>query len=188
MTSEDLFAELVQLGQAQKRPPIERWHPENAGCIDIRIDAQGQWFHEGTPFKRQAIVRAFSGLLRFEENDYWLVTPAEKLRIQVDDAPFLAVDFEIQTRSGQQLVLFRTNVNDAVLLDADHAIWLDGEAHSIPYIHVRDGLNAKVTRAAFYRLVEVCIESDCITEDPLTQKKRLFAESAGRRFDLGGID
>lgn len=124
MTSEDLFASLLQLGQSQKRPLIERWHPESAGSIDIRIDTEGRWFHEGGQIKRQAIVRAFSGLLRFEDDCYWLVTPVEKLRIKVDDAPFIAVDFETQKINGQHQVLFRTNVNDAVLLGADHAIWL----------------------------------------------------------------
>ncbi len=183
-----LFQELQALQTRQRLPPVQRWHPKLEGEIDIRIDRQGTWRHEGVPIGRQPLVRLFASILRRDGNDYYLVTPEEKLKIQVEDAPLLAVDCEVAAahqpqraqaqpgEAGTQEILLRTFTDDVARLDADHAIWLqDGPNGPRPYAHIRNGLNALITRPLYYRLVDLGEEAD----------GRLWLSSAGERFDLG---
>lgn len=149
------FNQLLQLLETQKHPPVESWNPTSVGDIDIRIRDDGVWFHEGREIKRVGLARIFSSILRKEGSEFFLVTPAEKLRIRVDDAPFLAVDFEVEGEGNGQKILFRTNVDDVVLLGTDHPLKVhlaNGEQR--PYIEVRNGLQALISRSAFYRLVD----------------------------------
>lgn len=153
----ELFDRLVTLQAEKSLPPVALWHPDREGTIDIRIAADGSWYHEGDPILRQSLVKLFSTILRREGDHHYLVTPAEKLRITVEDAPFLAVDFEIQGTGRAQQLLFITNVEDYVLVDADHPIRIGGdEAKPKPYLTVRDGLEALISRAAYYRLADYC--------------------------------
>ena len=181
-----LFRELQALGAQRRLPPVERWHPMQEGAIDIRIDRDGAWRHEGAPITRPALVRLFASILRKEGDAYYLVTPTEKLRIQVDDVPLLAVDCEAaKTGPAQgggrgarpaQEILLRTFTDDVVRLDADHAVWIEhGPKGPRPYAHIRSGLNALVTRSLYYRLVELGEEAE----------GRLWLASGGARFDLG---
>ena len=128
------------------------WHPTHCGDIDIRIGRDGSWFHEGAPIARPALVRLFSTVLRRDPDGFHLVTPAEKLRIRVEDAPFTAVRVD---RVGEAL-RFLTNVGDTVDAGPEHALdigHVDGEP--APYLHVRSGLNARLTRPVFYELVNM---------------------------------
>jgi hypothetical protein len=131
-------------------PPVHLWHPDHCGRIDIRIAANGQWFHEGSPIGREPLVRLFASVLRLDPDGYVLVTPAEKLSIVVEDAPFVAVAVEITPRT----LRFTTNVGDVVEAGADHAIRIaagpDGAPR--PYLHVRRGLEALIARPVFYEL------------------------------------
>ena len=179
-----LFRELQALGAQRRLPPVERWHPKQEGAIDIRIDRDGAWRHEGAPITRPALVRLFASILRKEGDAYYLVTPTEKLRIQVDDVPLLAVDCEaarVGPAPGQggratQEILLCTFTDDVVLLDADHAFWIEhGPKGPRPYAHIRSGLNALVIRSLYYRLVELGEEAE----------GRLWLASGGARFDLG---
>ncbi len=167
-----LFENLLQLKHGQQRPPVHLWQPERVGEIDIEIDSNGVWYHEGRPFKRQALVNVFATILRKEDSRYYLVTPAEKLRISVADVPFMAVDMEVRHSGAQTDLLFTTNVEDYVLADAEHPLSMHGGR---PYLLVRAGLQAKLTRSVYYRLVETGCEEDGV----------LAVYSQGARFELG---
>ena len=153
---DQLFDTLEQAQAARSLPPVHAWNPEHEGAIDIVVQRDGTWLHEGTPFERQALVRLFSTVMRREGEAYYLVTPAEKLAITVEDAPFVALDFESRGQGDDLELIFTTNSGDHVVADAEHQIWVE---HERPYLHVRDGLNALIARAAFYRLVELAEEN-----------------------------
>ncbi len=125
--------------------------------IDIRIARDGTWHHEGRPIRRMALVKLFAGILRYEDDgEYYLRTPLEKRRIRVDDAPFVAVESTIEGEGEACMVHFRTNVEDHVTADADHPvrIAIDPETRlPLPYVHVRDGLEALIARPVYYDLV-----------------------------------
>lgn len=148
-------AQSVQKGQAPGRglPPVHLWNPPNCGEIDIVIKADGRWVHEGATISREALVRLFSTVLRKDDDGIYLVTPVEKLKITVEDAPFVAVRVD---QDGENLT-FLTNVGDEVVAGPDNAIRVevgeDGEPR--PYLHVRRGLEALISRPVFYELVEL---------------------------------
>ncbi len=167
--------------EAPRRPPspVHLWNPPNCGSIDIRIARDGAWFHEGSPIGRQPLVRLFAGVLRKDPDGFHLVTPVEKLRIVVEDAPFLAVALA-RTAEGLR---FRTNVGDEVTADADHPIRvaIDPETgEPAPYVRVRGGLEARLTRPVFYQLVDMAE----LREGP-DGAAELWVESAGCAFPLG---
>ena len=140
-------------------PPVHLWHPAHCGEIDIRIRKDGVWFHEGTPIGREALVRLFSTVLRLDPDGYHLVTPVEKMRIQVEDAPFIAVRVD---QEGDVL-RFLTNVGDTVEAGPDNAIRVEMDPATgapRPYLHVRRGLEALIARPVFYELVELAVERD----------------------------
>ena len=140
-------------------PPVHLWNPPHCGEIDIVIKRDGLWFHEGTPIGREALVRLFSTVLRKDDDGIYLVTPVEKLKITVEDAPFIAVRVD---RDGEAL-RFTTNVGDEVEAGPDNPIRVEmceatGEPR--PYLHVRRGLEALIARPVFYELVEMAQEHD----------------------------
>jgi hypothetical protein len=139
--------------KAKGLPPVHLWNPPFCGDLDMRIAADGTWFYNGTPIGRPALVRLFSTILKKEDGKHFLVTPVEKVGITVDDAPFVAV--EMQRDAGT--LRFRTNVDDWVECNADHALRFEPGAEEglVPYLHVRADLWAKVTRAIYYELVEL---------------------------------
>ena len=134
-------------------PPVETWDPPYCGEMDMRIARDGTWFHDGTPIGRATLVRLFSTILKREGDRYFLVTPVEKLGIEVEDAPFVAIDFE---RVDDGLV-FQTNVGDRVRAGAAHPIRVERDASGepSPYILVRRNLEALIDRKSFYRLVDI---------------------------------
>ncbi|WP_371155534.1 DUF1285 domain-containing protein [Jannaschia sp. 2305UL9-9] len=139
-------------------PPVHLWNPPYCGEIDIVIKRDGTWFHEGTPIGRPGLVRLFASILKREGDRTYLVTPVEKVGITVEDAPFVAVDFE----ATDDAITFETNVGDTVTAGPDHPIRValseDGEPS--PYVMVRAGLEALIDRKSFYRLVEIGEEHD----------------------------
>ena len=140
-------------------PPVHLWRPAHCGEIDIRIRRDGVWLHEGRPIARERLVRLFSSVLRLDPDGFHLVTPAEKLRIVVDDAPFIAVRVD---RVGEAL-RFVTNVGDEVEAGADHALRVAVDAATgepAPYLHVRRGLEARLARPVFYELAEMAQARD----------------------------
>ena len=137
-------------------PPVEQWNPPFCGDIDIRIARDGTWFYCGTPIARPALVRLFSTILRKDAQDYVLVTPVEKLRIKVEDAPFLAVAMTAVRPPPEQVLRFLTNVGDWVEASSAHPVRFEKAAPGglKPYIHVRGDLWALVTRALYLDLAE----------------------------------
>jgi hypothetical protein len=153
--------------------PVETWHPKHCGAMDLVIRADGSWWHEGSRIGRPRLIRLLSRVLRRDDDGYVLVTPAEKLSIEVEDVPFLAVDVN-HTAEGFS---FRTNVGDEVFIDAAHPVRMaevQGLPSRAPYVLVRGRLEARVDRAAYYRLVEMLpVEGDA-----------LVLKSGGARFEL----
>jgi hypothetical protein len=153
---------IARAGKTAPQRAVEGWNPVNCGEIDIRIDAAGDWYHLGGRIGREALVRLFASILRREpDGRFVLVTPVEKLVIKVDDAPFTAVEMAGEGAGPNQVLDFRTNVGDIVRLDKDHPLRFDVDAdhHGLkPYIRVRGGLEAQVTRALMYDLVELAEE------------------------------
>ena len=144
------------LGKSRGAPPVHLWNPPFCGDLDMRIAADGTWHYLGTPIGRPAMVRLFASVLKREGDRYFLVTPVEKVGIKVDDAPFLAVAMEREGAGKDRTLLFRTNVDDVVRCDADHALRFEPEKGTggvKPYLHVRRDLWALVTRALFFDLV-----------------------------------
>ena len=121
-SDKDLFKLLGKFEQQQKMPPVESWQPEVEGEIDINIDSQGRWFHEGGHFDRQDLARMFASILRREGDDYFLVTPVEKLKIRVEDVPFSIVLMKCDTVSGQQQLTFMTSLGDEVIANESNGI------------------------------------------------------------------
>lgn len=145
---------IAKAAQTRGPPPVHLWNPAHCGEIDIVIRRDGLWMHEGTSIGREALVRLFSTVLRLDPDGFHLVTPVEKLRITVEDAPFLAVRVD---REGEAL-RFTTNVGDVVEAGPDHALRVETDAETgepAPYLHVRRGLEARLTRPVFYEIVEM---------------------------------
>lgn len=139
--------------KARGLPPVHLWNPSNVGEIDIVIRKDGTWVHEGGVIGREALVRLFSTILRKDPDGTFLVTPHEKLRVTVEDAPFVAVRVD---REGEAL-RFSTNVGDEVVAGPQHPIRvaIDAAGEPRPYVLVRGGLEALISRAVFYELVEL---------------------------------
>lgn len=143
--------------------PVHLWNPPFCGDLDIRIARDGTWFYLGTPIGRAGLVKLFSSILKREGDAYFLVTPVEKVGITVDDAPFVAVDFEVAGEGSAQSITFTTQVEDTVTADPDHPIRVlrDPETgEPSPYVEVRAGLEALIDRKSFYRLVDIGAHKD----------------------------
>lgn len=139
-------------------PPVHLWNPPHCGDLDMRIARDGTWFYLGTPIGRPELVRLFSTILRKDGDDYVLVTPVEKVGITVDDAPFVAVDFEVSETGKDQTLTFETNVGDTLTASAEAPIRVVRDPETgepSPYVLVRANLEALIDRKSFYRLVEI---------------------------------
>jgi hypothetical protein len=159
-------------------PPVHLWNPPFCGDLDMRIASDGTWFYMKTPIGRPALVKLFASVLKREDDKYFLVTPVEKCGITVDDSPFMAVEMKIEEGAAGRMLHFRTNVDDWVACGADHALRFEPEPNTgglRPYLHVRRGLWAKVTRALFYDLVELGEEREVAGEE-------MFGVSSGNQF------
>ncbi|HWF00207.1 MAG TPA: DUF1285 domain-containing protein [Caulobacteraceae bacterium] len=174
---------IAAVKEARGIPPVHLWNPAHCGQIDIVIKANGLWFHEGTPIGREGLVRLFSSVLRKDPDGFHLVTPVEKLRIEVEDAPFVAIRVDETTDAALGPVLrFTTNVGDVVEAGPENPIRVetnpdDGEPR--PYVHVRRGLEALIARPVFYELAEMASEHD------LAQGRVMAVQSRGAWFAVG---
>jgi hypothetical protein len=150
------FAQAAQREGGRGLPPVHLWNPPFCGDLDMRIATDGTWFYLKTPIGRPAMVKLFASVLKREGDRYFLVTPVEKCGIQVDDAPFLAVEMRVEDGAAGRFLHFRTNVDDWVRCGHGHTLRFEPEPDTgglKPYLHVRSDLWAKVTRALFYDLV-----------------------------------
>lgn len=167
--SPDTLAEAAKAARTAKGlPPVHKWNPPFCGDLDMRIARDGTWFYEGTPIGRPALVRLFSTILKREGEKYFLVTPVEKVGITVDDAPFVAVDFQVSGDGRDQELRFTTNVGDTTCAGPDNPLCVIRDAQTgepAPYVHVRAGLEALIDRKSFYRLVELGAHERCGGQD-----------------------
>lgn len=139
-------------------PPVHLWDPEFCGDLDMRIARDGTWFYLGTPIGRHELVKLFSSIIRKDGDDYFLVTPVEKVGITVDDAPFVAIDFEATGKGRDQVLTFTTNVGDETVAGPDAPIRVErapDTGEPSPYVLVRANLEALIDRKSYYRLVDL---------------------------------
>lgn len=157
--------------------------PEDPDRFQMRIARDGTWYHEGSPIRRMGLVKLFSTVLqRDDDGDFWLVTPVERGRIEVEDAPFTAVELIVEGRGREQELNFRTNLDEIVRVDADHPIRIASDpvtGEPSPYVVVRKNLEALITRPIFYDLIDLA--DDQWDGD----ETKLGIWSAGTLFDLG---
>ena len=176
----------ARLDHQKPLPPVDRWQPPLSGDIDLRIARDGTWYHEGVAFQREALVRLFASILRQDEDGaHYLVTPVEKWRIQVDDAPFVAVRLDTDGTGSDQSLRFTTNLGDTVIASTEHPLWVEyrvAGGEPAPYIHIRGRLRALLSRAVFIELAE-------LGKERATPAGRDYGVwSQGQFFCLGQLD
>ena len=174
-----LAALQAEAAAGRRLPPVEKWNPPHCGAIPMRIARDGTWHYMGTPIGRPRMVRLFSTILRRDPGEFVLVTPVERVAIEVEDAPFVAVTLDVTDPGGAgQALSFTTNVGDEVTADASHPIHVIENAvtgEPSPYVLVRGGLEARISRAVFYELADLAVERD----------GQLGVVSGGAFFPLG---
>ncbi len=181
-----LDPQLLEKQITQERlPPVDQWNPEFCGDMDIIIKRDGTWLYMGTPISRQKMVHLFSTILRQEEDEYFLVTPVEKVRIKVEDAPFVVLHLETKYANGVQQLVFTDNVGNRFIAGEEHPITVKTDPETLqpaPYVIVRKNLKALIHRNVFYEMVELA------TMCTQNGKQGLTIESDGVEFYLGDID
>ena len=183
----DPAALAAQLISGRRRlPPVDRWNPPCSGDLDLHIARDGTWRHNGDPIPRESLVRLFASILRREEDGhYYLVTPVEKWRIRVDDAPFVAVRVDAAGTGRTQSLTFTTNLGDTVTAGPDHpltVVYRTPGGEPSPYIHIRGQLLALLSRAVFVELAE-------LGEQQISAAGRDYGVwSLGQFFCLGQLD
>ena len=168
MTDLIRYASALSGIDAASPPPVDNWNPSYCGELDLVIREDGVWVHEGVPIERARLVRLFSTVIKREGDKYFLVTPHEKFSIMVEDAPFVAVLMEARTGANGQILTFTTNVGDRVVAGPENRIdyrRADNAKGGAPYLFVRRGLEAKIARAAFFDLVDLCETREIDGED-----------------------
>lgn len=151
------IAASVRATKSKGLPPVHLWNPPFCGDLDMRIARDGTWFYLGTPIGRAPLVKLFSSILRKDGDKYFLVTPVEKVGITVDDAPFVATDFDVTGEGEDQVLTFTTHVGDTAVAGPEHPIRVERDAETgepSPYVLVRANLEALIDRKSFYRLVD----------------------------------
>lgn len=167
-----------------KRAPTGHWHPSLCGDIDIRITPQGQWCHEGSVIRREALVRLLASVLVLEEGEYWLKTPAEKLRIQVEDAPFSVQDLQVADMDAAGALKIRTNVGEDRVLTEPWTLTQTPGGDWLPLLPIAQGLTARLTRNLYYHLCHLALAQDSPSE---LADGVLYWSAAGQRWPLGKL-
>ena len=154
----DSLAKSASAATKKGPAPVHLWNPPFCGDLDIRIARDGNWYYLGTPIGRKPMVKLFSSIIRKDGENYFLVTPIEKVGIKVDDAPFVAVDFEVEGSGKTQQVIFKTNVDDEAIAGPKNKIRVIHDPKTdepSPYIRIRSNLDALIDRKSFYRLIDI---------------------------------
>lgn len=187
----DRLKEILTQIDKQQRPPVDKWRPEHVGEIDIRIDTQGFWFHEGDPIQREELVRLFASILWFEQDDenggideppakgqHYLVTPVEKLAIVVEDVPYVVHQME----HVEDTWVAVTNTHEQILIGEHHCVELRSYlGQLVPYVRVRYDLWARVNRSIYYQWVTAAMQ------DQSADNQLLTLSSAGYRFEVARV-
>ena len=153
------IAQYLKDGQGSHKksiPPLEQWNPKYCGAMDLKVLANGEWWHEGQLIKRQALIDLFSTVLWKEQEKFYLKTPVEQIEIEVEDEPLFVNQVDQVILDGQTYLQLMTTTQDVILVDEEHPIFMRSYKDEIrPYVHVRFGINAVIQRAAFMHLVEM---------------------------------
>ena len=176
------FAQLIAETENYARPELRLWRPTAVLDLGFRIDAGGQWLHQGAPITHMRLRKLFASLLRREGARHFLITPHMKYPVAVDDAPFCAVECERRGTGARQNIFFRTNMDEVVRADAAHPICMKsrpGNGDTVPYVEVRDGLSAKISRAVYYELTQ------WLRPAPGDDSAQIGVYSGGKFFALG---
>ncbi len=169
------LAQLVQSIEQRRQAPTERWNPPYCGELPIHIDAKGRWLYQGSEIKRLPLIQLFASVLVKEQDDYFLITPAEKVKITVADAPFMITAWEQLDHEGIPIIQVTSNVEDSFAISAQHPLLMkNGE----PYVDCGSGLLAKVHRNVFYQWSELAQSEDNNGEETW------YLHSAGEKFPL----
>ena len=175
---------LSAIGQFKGPAPVHLWNPPYCGEIDIRIARDGRWYHNGSLIRRPALVQLFASVLRREQDgSFSLVTPAERVGIQVEDCPFVATLLDVQGEGEALRLQFTLNTGETLIASAEHRIEVDGQASEEPHptLEVRNGLLALISRNVFYQLVALAQVEMC------AEQEQLVLTSAGVKFVLGKV-
>lgn len=192
------LGELIKQASAKGAAPVEQWDPPYCGDIGLEIDARGRWFYQGSVISRLELVKLFARVLRCDTSGrHYLVTPVEKVDVAVADAPFLAVEMQVDGEGSGRTITFRTNVDDVVVAGDKHPVLFREQKESgglKPYVRVRGRLYARLTRPLYFDLVALADSDrrDDVTADTLAVESdgATFALAASRRdaffnFDMG---
>ena len=151
----------AQTGHKRSIPPLEQFNPKHCGTMDLKIKANGEWWHEGQLIKRQALIDLFSSVLWKEDGKFYLKTPVEQIEIEVEDEPLWVNQVSRVVIDGKNYLQLTTTTQDIIIVDQAHPIFMrdysahDGQVEHRPYVHVRFGINALIQRAAFFHLIEM---------------------------------
>ncbi|UUS60504.1 MULTISPECIES: DUF1285 domain-containing protein [unclassified Acinetobacter] len=145
-----------QSGHKRSIPPLDQWHPKHCGAMDLKVLANGEWWHDGQLIKRQALIDLFSTVLWKEDGKFYLKTPVEQIEIQVEDEPLFVNQVDTLELENKRYIQFTTTTQDVIVVDDEHPIFMrEYQGELRPYVHVRFGINALIQRAAFFHLVEM---------------------------------
>lgn len=187
LSIDKIFADLLNQTQqfSSNLPPVHLWHPDLCGDMDLRIDREGHWIHESVQINRSSMVKLFSSLLKLEEGSYYLVTPIEKWRIQVDIAPFYIVEATKTMREGIQLISLFTSTEETILLGTDNPLVIEKSIKNeplVPLVLVRDNLRGFLSRSIYYQLIDWGYPRACSDG-----RAELLIDSLGCQFSLGNL-
>ena len=163
-TSAQLFSDILKLQNKGSLPPVDDWNPPLCENVQMKISRDGKWYFMDSPIGREKMVSLFSTVLRFDEDgNYYLVTPVEKIKIEVEDKPFVIVTYQKEIKNDKEVFLFKTNVGDIILLDTLDKLRVEIDENTqepSPYLKVRKNLEGLISRNVFYQLVDESYERD----------------------------
>ena len=176
------FSDLLQSVNSieEKYPPVHLWNPDLCVGVEMKIDREGNWFYQGSIIGRDKLKILFSRILKFEDGNYYLVTPVEKVLVKVDLAPYMIIDYEVD--SDHENIILKTNLDLSIPLNKEHKLEVKkiGDEH-IPFVHVRNNIEGFISRSVYYSLIEIALKQDNASSDQLTLK------SFASEFSLGEV-
>jgi len=176
------FSDLLQSVNSieEKYPPVHLWNPDLCEGVEMKIDREGNWFYQGSIIDRDKLKILFSRILKFEDGNYYLVTPVEKVLVKVDLAPYMIIDYEVD--SDHENIILKTNLDLSIPLNNEHKLEVKkiGDEH-IPFVHVRNNIEGFISRSVYYSLIEIALKQDNASSDQLTLK------SFASEFSLGEV-
>ena len=165
------FSDLLQSVNSieEKYPPVHLWNPDLCEGVEMKIDREGNWFYQNSIIGRDKLKILFSRILKLEEGKYFLVTPVEKVPVTVDLAPYMIIDYEVD--SDHRNIILKTNLDLSIPLDNDHRLELKNIGdEDIPFVHVRNNIEGFISRSVYYSLIEIALNQDNGSSDQLTLK------------------